>query len=638
MNPLTEALFVSDVTNELTKLDYDVNLRNKYIEERDRVIYQDGLIEGLDFPDGHDVTPYNWGPRVVLMGRGFQVYSTYNKEDDSITQDDNERQIIGLTNKKRKANADGRKRIVDSMIRDNGGMKLWYDGAVIGSSGGTTVIKEWFNKDEKKTNIIMLESVNNYRAGWSSDNFRERDFDAYVWQVSLNNAQRTWGSKLGEGEAFDLSQAGSPLRSAPLGNNKTDDPLDQNQKSTVPLQTERAMVTVIDITGYIPSWGSENGSVKKVEAGKENRMCVYIVGGKVVEVADEESLLPDYYVVPNIQIPRRAWGESDLSNSAIEVNKTYIERMSDWITMFNKELFTKYLAKGYEPGTMPKWKQRRISITPAGLEQSIEPVQSGLGSSYNMKEVIAELKEEYVRLTGVSRVMFDDPSVSANSNQALMTTLKGVIDIVEAKQKNWEAVIPQLFKRALEKAAKHMPEVRTLLEDDPGWYFKIEWPSVLRKEDATYQQIWLNLFNAGVISLDTYHEKIGIPDASEEIDRIRDNMGDPITAAVLGRQLPLIATTLISPPTPQGPQVKYNVQVAAKTDTDPLMNEAVVAEVMGASQYAQEPTATAQPAQAPNPQLTTDQNGGQTSSQPGSGATAVSPEGANAMVAQQNGA
>ena len=99
-----------------------------------------------------------------------------------------------------------------------------------------------------------------------------------------------------------------------------------------------------------------------------------------------------------------------------------------------------------------------------------------------------------------------------------------------------------MFNDALELSAQHIPMVKELLgTDDDAWYLRVEWPSVLRREDATYQTTWLNLHNAGVISLDTYMEKIGIENVSEELDRIRDNMTDPITAAVMGKQLGEIA-------------------------------------------------------------------------------------------------
>ena len=81
------AELVADIKTALREVQQDVNTRNVYMNERDRVVYEDGLFENIDFPDGADKTLYNYLQRAVqihtsqFMGRGFQLYSTYNKED-----------------------------------------------------------------------------------------------------------------------------------------------------------------------------------------------------------------------------------------------------------------------------------------------------------------------------------------------------------------------------------------------------------------------------------------------------------------------------------------------------------------------------------------------------------------------------
>ena len=89
-----------------------------------------------------------------------------------------------------------------------------------------------------------------------------------------------------------------------------------------------------------------------------------------------------------------------------------------------------------------------------------------------------------------------------------------------------------------------------------------------------------------------------------------------------------------------GDVYKRQVNVNAKTDTDPEMNTAVIGEVMGGDTEAF-PAPQEAPQQTPDQpdlQLTPDQNQeGQTASMPGSGAPAVSPQGAINMDNQQRG-
>lgn len=662
---------VGKIRAALQELEYDVSLRNTYIEKRDRSIWQDGLFEGLKFPDGHDVTEYNWGPRTVhvhasqLFGRGFQVYSTYNKEDDTVYQDNqDELDLAELRNKKMKANADGRKRAIDAMIRDNGGTKLFYDAGTTGSGYGTTVLKEWFDKDQKKTVIKNIETVVNCYVGWSDTDFREADYYGYVYQISPQKAGKEYGSQIPRKSdgTFDLSlsQFGQPFWYADAQPN-TNDSLNRSQ--ALKDQTQRPLVTVIEFTGYLKGYKGSNGTIVECREGDETRFNALIIDKHIVQVITEDELIPDYYVIPNIRVPRRPWGASDLTDSALSINQTYLQRMSDWITMYNKFLYPLYLGKGFDTKSIPKKKQRQAAVVPATQEQSLDLVDSPLSNGYEMPRVLEELKEEYVRVTGIGRVMFDDPSVSANSNQALMTTLKGVIDITEAKQKNWEDALTRLFDRALIKAAKYIPELKEIMDDADGNYLKVEWPSVLRREDATYQQIWLNLFNAGVISLDTYHEKLGIPDSSEEIDRIVDNLKNPYTAAVMGHQQGEIAHQAINKMLgipawgyvlPKvnlkgelAPQEVGNMAHNFQWDQGPYGDKIGPTGMDGqiaADNFMNAGFLNGNPRdggsgnyQGPNPQLTSDQNTGQTASQPGSGAPAVSPQGAINQANQQNG-
>jgi hypothetical protein len=278
------------------------------------------------------------------------------------------------------------------------------------------------------------------------------------------------------------------------------------------------------------------------------------------------------------------------------------------------------------------------------------------------KAFVEELKENFVRVAKIGRVLFDDPTINPSSNQALMTTLKGVVDVVEEKQSNWEPILKEMFKDALDLAAQMVPALKPVVEED-GWDLKIEWPSILRKEDATYQQMWLNRFNSNTTSLETYMEAMGVDDPIEEVDRIRDEMKDPVTAAVLSRQLGALAGQVISPQGPPSPDVK----VSLRGDLTPFQ-EANIASQQGFNEGPYPPTAGPQgqgglaaqenqdnqgfvegnpfaggtpiqqsPDGQPLPQLTPDQNTGQTASMPGSGAPAVSPQGALNQVNQREG-
>lgn len=609
-----ELEFISDVKDVLASLAPEVQQRNAYMNRRDWYTYGDGLWENLEVEDGFDRTLYNFLPRVVdihtsqLMGRPFQVYSYWEKDDVSLfSEQDPALGAAVLTNKRKKADADSRKRFVDAIIRDNGGYEIFKQGARLGSVYGLTVYKMWWSDEERKICISLLESPQNYYAGWNSNDFRKRDFDAYVYDISYSDAMRMYGDKLPKDEDFEMSTDQMGVSS----NSSTSDPLDQiTSGANLVAQTNRQMVKVIDITGYLDKWGVEGKKVVPVEQGKEKKFSRLIVGGHVVQTITDESKLPKYYTINNRQIPRRAYGESDLPDSALEINATYVERMSDYITLVNKTLFPMIMAKGFEQGSVPKKRQRKMTVSAMGNDQTLEVLNLPNNFGFDYGKILEELKDSFVRVTGISRVLFDDPSVNTDSNQALITTLKGVIDIVEDKQSRWEPALAEMFTDALKLSAKYVPAIKDSIPEDEYWFLYIKWSSVLRKEDASYQQMYLNRMTAGTISLDSYLEAMGTDDVSEEIDRIRDNYQDPVIAAILGNVRQMLAQQTLAEGNP----------------------------ILMAQQAQQLQAGQTAPGQPSNPQLTPDQNGGQSASIPGSGApTGVSPQGAINMNAQNQG-
>lgn len=693
VNMNNEIDLISAIKSELRQVDADITIRNNYINERDRKIYDTGLFENLEFPDGSDKTLFNYLRRVVdihtaqLMGRGFMIYSNYNKDNSELAEQavqnaqpeqeselgegqgkdasDKAESLSDLKNQKKQLNADMRKKLIDAIIRDNGGMNIFKHGARIGSAYGTTIYKMWKDEKNKKIKISLLETPQNYYAGWSTSEFREKDWDGYVYQISETQAYKLYGNKLPKGDMFVTTIDGNPL-----GNGNTNDPINTlNQTGNrTDTMTKRKMVSVVEFTGTIPGWGVNKDQVIKVNKGDEQPFNVLIVGNHIVQEIVAEDKLPKYYVIRNVEEPRRAWGASDVNTAAIEINKTMIEVMSTWITLFHKEVAPTYLAKGFEGVQIPQRRRKSTTFIPMSLEQDIHPLAQAPTFTGESQNIINTLKEDFIRVTGISRVMFDDPTISANSNQGLMTTMKGLIDAVEDKQTRWEPVITKMFTDALELTATMIPETKDAINDD-DWFLYMEWPSVLRKEDAGYQQMWLNLFHAGVISLETYMEKLGFNDTTEEVDRIRDEMKDPTTAAVLGNQLGALAHQSINkslgiPPWgyitpkvslrgdlspqevgnmahnynwdegPYGPQIGPQGTQGSMANTN-FINSGFIqpganGQVEGAQPMYQSP-------QQPLPTLTPDQNTGQTASMPGSGAPAVSPQGAINQINQRRG-
>ena len=585
--------FVKDVLALISETNSEVAERNANIETLDSVVYGKGLKTRLRLPVGHDLTEVNWLRRAVeihtdqFMGNGFQIVSSYNSKDSS-TLPDNDKSRVKVENKTAKEYADQRRSLIQNIIDDNGGVVFFKELASNASAVGTSVVKSYYDTDAKKWVLSQVESVENFYAIWSNNDFRQVDLVAYVYQISQAQAARLYGCN----ESTPTSPLGQPLK--------------YSWSTTSTTTSDQKMVTVIEVTGHVNEWAVVKDKLSEVGLGEETELNALIVGNSVKRLIGESKKLPRYYILPNKRYRKRPWGVSDITEAAIDINLTYIETLSDWRTVASKVNFPKFKVMGMSPEIqIPKPKSRTIEMIPLSEGQDIALIDQGDANQVDFKSQLEELKEQFVREAGISRVLFSDPTITLNSNQALMTSMKPTTDIAVAKKALWAPILTQLFTDALETLAEYDNDVKELVSADDDWYLKVVWPDYSAKYDPSASSMLINRFNAGLLSVQSYMEQMG--ESKEEVDRIEDELGSPATAAIIGKQLPMLVQGVLAPqpqgsaPTPGGPggTTGNSAQISTPANNTP---------------------------------------GSGIMSQPGSGATSTSPTGAVAQSAQAGGA
>lgn len=524
--------FCQYVLSKFKENEGDITDRNDSIARNDGFVFGDYLQRSVDIPAGHDFTEVNWLRRTVeihknmFMGRGFQVVSSYDTQSIE-NAEGNDVARIETENDKQKTYAEARKQTIDAIIQDNGGNSLWAMLAESAGTAGDCAIKCYYDEDEDKYVISPIESIENVRVIWKKDDFRSTQAIGYVYQITKEDAVR-------------LYDVPDDTPTTPLGQ-----PMEFPDNFVTTSLPAQPMVTVVEVTGIFDGWSSENGKCKKVPLGQEKEFNALIVGTSLARVIDQSKKIPRYYILPNKRQRNRPWGLADITEPSININVTYIETLSDWRTVAAKVNFPKYRAYGFGKDTqLPKAESRKVQVVPLSDGQDINELPQGDANQIDFKSQMDELKEQFVRETGISRVLFDDPSVTFNSNQALLTSLKPTSDIAEGKKQLWSPILVEIFTDALETLSEYRDEYKDLVSEDENWTLKINWPSVLQKEDPTYQTMILNRFNAGLMSVQSYMEAQG--DSKEEIDRITDEVSDPVTAAILGKQLPAVAQAIVN--------------------------------------------------------------------------------------------
>lgn len=549
----TQKEFVASVRGQLSTLTGEVALRNKVIQVNDAYVYGDLLKNSLRVEAGHDFTPVNWLRRVCeihrtqTMGDGFNVSSSYHGIDIDEAFDPDSKPQLQLVNNKKKDYAEGRTKLFESILRDNDGDSLFARMAENASAIGTSVLKAYYDEAEGKYCLDMVEAVEHFYAVWNQDNFRKYDFSGYVYQVSKQQA----ADRYGVSEDVATSPLGMPLAILSSAN-------------TVSYVSTQPMVTVMEINGRVQGWKSVNGKIQRCDVGGETPMNVVIVGDRVYKIIDDEKYLPKYYIFPNKLVRRRPWGQPDITDSAININATYIETFSDWRTVASKVNFPKYKAFGFGlDAQLPKPKARTVEMIGLGEGQDIRPIESAASQSsaeLDFARQLAELKEAFVRETGISQQLFDLPDESVNSRQTGLLAMKSISDQVEARRQLWAPIIKQVFEDALSCLAKWDSDIKELVEGDDDWYIRVSWPPAMRKDDPSFVQMVLNQSIAGYQSIQTTFERLGL-NAKEEIDRINDEMSNPITAAMHGKMMPMLAEFKIAgPPSAAPPKIAVNLR------------------------------------------------------------------------------
>lgn len=552
--------FVGETRGQLATLTGEIAQRNKVIMENDSYVYGDLLQRALKLPVGHDFTPVNWLRRVAeihrteTMGDGFHVTTSYHGVDEDSAFNPDAKGQLQAINQQKKTYAEKRNQLIDAMIRDNGGMAVWGRAVENASVVGDTVLKAWVEPDANdpkkmgKFKYEMIEFLEHFYAVWSKDNFREYDFTAYVYQISKQEAVQ----KFGVPADVATSPLGMPLAVLSSAN-------------TINYMSTQPMVTVMEVNGRVQGWGTNgNAVIERKDVGKENLMNVVIVGDRVFRVIDDPKYMPKYYILPNKLIRRRPWGLPDITWAAININETYIETLSDWRTVASKINFPKWKAFGFGLDTqLPKPKPRVAEILPLGEGQDIKPLGTNLPEANVMdfERQMAELKEAFVRETGISQAMFEMPDTPALPTKAAASlSTKTLSDQVQARRQLWEPIIMQMFMDAFQTLSLWDENIKEIVTGDEDWYMRVSWPPMMRKDDPSFVTMVLNQSIAGFQSVQTMFERLGF-NAKEEMDRINDEMNNPLTAAIHGKLLNLLAEFKIAgPPTSAPPKISVNLR------------------------------------------------------------------------------
>jgi len=383
------------------------------------------------------------------------------------------------------------------------------------------VLKPFWNTEERRPDVTVIENPGNLRIGWGSSDFRVMDWALYEYSLSPQEVMRRWPDVMVIPAPND-----EPLVIMPKYVGSHDDPLAQNR--TVPDPT----------LNYSPS-DYEKKQVKVwdywYKRDKDVYNCVILQQRYHAVPPMLHDYLPDipYIPIENDHEPGSPEGLSTVApliDLQIEMNR----EMSHWAQIINDE-------------TDPAWWVNQDSV-PGGLTPKagqMLPIGEGAEvgafekpvTTFPIEQLHAAFWNQIHRTSGIPEIAFGNPGGSQVSGRALAVQIEGAINRIDPKRSLLYGGLKELlifWTYMIEKLDPKMaigPEGKKVglakfVKGFRRWQFIA--PEITPRDVAEHTTNTINKVNAGLLSQKHGMDEIGVDSPQDELKLIseeRSNIG-----------------------------------------------------------------------------------------------------------------
>lgn len=385
---------------------------------------------------------------------------------------------------------------------------------------GKAVLRPFWNKKDKRPDVTVIENPADLRLGWGASDFTELDWALYEYSLSPQAVMRRW-------KDIDVlpTQGRDPLIVQRVGGDHSD-PLGQKQNPSIvrlgpsynPSDYERKQVKIWDY------WYKRGDDVYNCIILQESLHAVPPT--KHREMVD----IP-YIPVLNDYEPGSPEGLSSveqLTDLQEELNRA----MTHWQQLVADEIDPAWQLTGKNamviPGGMvPKSGQ----ITPTGDENRIEPISKPV-NQFPIEGLIRELMDQYHMISGLGEIAFGTPGSSQESGQALAVQMDAYNNRGEMPRimmyralKDllifWTIMVERLNPKIDTVDADGNPTkapLAPIFKNFRRWQFVA--PEITPKDVQSHTMNAINKLNAGVQSIRTTMDELGIDSPEDELSTI----------------------------------------------------------------------------------------------------------------------
>lgn len=159
---------------------------------------------------------------------------------------------------------------------------------------GAAAIMVYYEMETKTIKVVNKENMNELLVGWKGDNSTEYDFVIDTERLSVEAVEKEYGIKIlkagmVQDETDKTTQSGSHESGGEYG-------------------TREKTSTMSPVT---PTGKTDLPKVTVAKYWDEDRNII-LVNGTMIQYVEHEWGFNPYTIIPNIQVPNRAWGMSDI--------------------------------------------------------------------------------------------------------------------------------------------------------------------------------------------------------------------------------------------------------------------------------------------------------------------------------------
>jgi len=382
-------------------------------------------------------------------------------------------------------------------------------------------IKVYYDPVSKQIKIVQKENTNNLYVGWKGDNSSEYSFVIDRERRSVEAVEKEFGIKIYKSALTSdlLDRTTSP------GSHEEGFEYGTGEKTSTQ-------------AGIIPTGKTDLPKVWVTDFWDEERNVI-LVNDEPVQYVEHEWGFNPWVIIPNIQVPGRPWGLSDIDfliDPQIEFNET----SNDTRDFIRSAVNLKYVARNmpdFDAESVKTGSGQVIYVDgdDADFQALPQPVNTFPSDLYlqRIKRAIHDL--------GIPEVSYGGGA--SDSGRAKAIDYQSMVDIVEDKRRSWRMGLEEITERIQKLGYTYFPKDfwknpdTGRLEVRP---IELDWSDIIPLTSAERVTNIINKYQAGIISLKSALSEAGYKDVEAEIEQLKREESDPELAPLRHRVVQLI--------------------------------------------------------------------------------------------------